>query len=104
MFMKKLFSFLLIVILVACSKDPVIYTLTATANPAEGGSVSPSSQKYDSGVVATVTATASSEYVFQSWSGSASGSSPSTTVTMDSDKAVVANFVKKKLTNIKSRS
>jgi hypothetical protein len=94
--MKKLFSFLLIVVLISCSKDPVIYTLTATANPAEGGSVSPSSQQYDSGDVATVTATASSEYVFQSWSGSASGSSPSTTVTMDSDKAVVANFVKKK--------
>ena len=94
--MKKLFSFLLILVLIACSKDPVIYTLKATANPAEGGTVSPSSQQYDSGDVATVTATASAEYVFQSWSGSASGSSPSTTVTMDSDKAVVANFIKKK--------
>jgi len=87
---------MLIVVLISCSKDPVIYTLTAIANPAEGGSVSPSSQQYDSGDVATVTATPSAEYVFQSWSGSASGSSPSTTVTMDSDKAVVANFVKKK--------
>ena len=85
--MKKLFSFLVVFILVACSEDQVIYTLTATANPAEGGTVSPSSQQYDSGDVATITATPSSEYVFQSWSGSASGSSPSTTVTMDSDKA-----------------
>ena len=42
----------------------------------------------------TIRATPSSEYVFQSWSGLASGSSLSTTVTMDSDKAVVANFVK----------
>jgi len=96
--MKKLFTFLFVFILISCSKDPVIYTLTATANPSEGGTVSPSSQQYDSGDVATVTATASSEYVFQSWSGSASGSSLSTTVTMDSDKAVVANFVKKKYT------
>ena len=94
--MKKLFSFLIVFILISCSKDPVIYTLTATANPAEGGTVSPSSQQYDSGDVATVTANPSAEYVFQSWSGSASGSSPSTTVTMDSDKAVVANFIKKK--------
>ena len=94
--MKKLFSFLFVVVLISCSKDPVIYTLTANANPAEGGSVSPSSQQYDSGDVATVRATPSAEYVFQSWSGSTSGSSPSTTVTMDSDKAVVANFVKKK--------
>ena len=83
-------------ILFSCSKDPVIYTLTATANPSEGGSVSPSSQQYDSGDIATITATPSSEYVFQSWSGSASGTSPSTTVTMNSDKAVIANFVKKK--------
>ena len=82
-------------IFLSCSKDPVIYTLTVTANPAEGGTVSPSSQQYDSGDVVSITATPSSEYVFQSWSGSASGSSPSTTVTMDSDKAVVANFIKK---------
>ena len=74
----------------------MIYTLTATANPSEGGSVFPSSQQYDSGDIATITATPSSEYVFQSWSGSASGTSPSTTVTMNSDKAVIANFVKKK--------
>ena len=73
----------------------MIYTLTVTANPAEGGTVSPSSQQYDSGDVVSITATPSSEYVFQSWSGSASGSSPSTTVTMDSDKVVVANFIKK---------
>ena len=63
--MKKLFSFLLIAVLVACSKDTVIYTLTATANPSEGGSVSPSSQQYDSGDIATITATPSFEYVFQ---------------------------------------
>ena len=93
--MKKIFSSLCLVILFSCSKDPVIYTLTGTANPAEGGTVSPSSQQYDSGDVANVTATASAEYVFQSWSGSASGSSPNTTVTMDRDKAVVANFIKK---------
>ena len=74
----------------------MIYTLTVTANPAEGGTVSPSSQQYDSGDVVSITATPSSEYVFQSWSGSASGTSQSTTVTMNSDKAVVANFVKKK--------
>ena len=94
--MRNLFKLLTVILFFSCSEDPVIYTLTATANPAEGGSVSPSSQQYDSGDVATITATPSSEYVFQSWSGSASGSSLSTTVTMDSDKAVVANFVKKK--------
>ena len=93
--MKKIFYSLCLVVLFSCSKEPVIYTLTGTANPAEGGTVSPSTQQYDSGDVANVTATASAEYVFQSWSGSASGSLPNTAVTMDSDKAVVANFIKK---------
>ena len=92
--MRNLFKLLTVILFFSCNEDPVIYTLTATANPVEGGSVSPSSQQYDSGDVATIRATPSSEYVFQSWSGSASGSSLSTTVTMDSDKAVVANFVK----------
>ena len=95
--MRKLFLLLLSVLfVVSCSKDAVMYTLTTSANPSEGGIVSPVSQDYQSGGVATIIATASNEYVFQNWAGAASGSSPSTTVAMDSDKAVVANFVKNK--------
>ena len=93
--MLKRISFFVILLLFSCSKELISYTLTATANPAEGGSVSPSSKQYDAGDVATITATPSSEYLFERWSGSASGTSPSITVTMDSDKAVVANFIKK---------
>ena len=55
--MRNLFKLLTVVPLFSCSEDPVIYTLKATANPVEGGSVSPSSQQYDSGDVATITAT-----------------------------------------------
>ena len=94
--MKRLISSLFILFIISCSEEPIIYTLTATANPVEGGSVFPSSQQYDSGDVAAITATPSSEYIFQNWSGSASGTTPSTTVTMNSDKSVVANFIKKK--------
>ena len=94
--MKRLISSLFILFIISCSEEPIIYTLTATANPVEGGSVFPSSQQYDSGDIAAITATPSSEYIFQNWSGSASGTSPSTTVTMNSDKSVVANFIKKK--------
>ena len=94
--MKKFITSLFILFIISCSEEPIIYTLTATANPVEGGSVFPSSQQYDSGDVAAITATPSSEYIFQNWSGSASGTSPSTTVTMNSDKSVVANFIKKK--------
>ena len=63
--------------------------------PSDGGTVSPSTQQYDEGKTATITATAYSEYVFQSWSG-ATGSTNSTSVVMNSDKSVTANFVKKK--------
>ncbi len=93
---RKLLSFLFLVILFSCIKDPVIYTLMATANPVEGGTVFPSSQQYGPGDLANVTANPSSEYIFQSWSGSTTGTSPNTTITMNSDKSVVANFVKKK--------
>ncbi len=93
--MKKLALFLSFLFVLSCTKDPIIYTLTTSANPADGGTVSPSTQQYDEGKTATITATASSEYVFQSWSG-ATGSTNSTSVVMNSDKSVTANFVKKK--------
>ena len=93
--MKKSALFLSFLFVVSCTKDPIIYTLTTSANPSDGGTVSPSTQQYDEGKTATITATASSEYVFQSWSG-ATGSSNSTSVVMNSDKSVTANFVKKK--------
>ena len=93
--MKKLFSFLLIVVLISCSKDPVIYTLTATANPTEGGTVSPNNGQYESGDVATVTAIPNAEYVFEKWTGGVTGTSSSVSVTMTGNKSVVANCIKK---------
>ena len=93
--MKKLALFLSFLFVISCSKDPIIYTLTTSANPAEGGTVSPSSATFEEGQTATITASPSSDYVFQSWSG-ATGSTSSTSVLMNSDKTVTANFVKKK--------
>ena len=96
--MKKLFSFLLIIVLIACSKDveeTIKFTLTATANPTEGGTVSPTNGQYESGDVATVTATPNAEYVFEKWTGGATGTSSSVSVTMNGNKSVVANFIKK---------
>jgi len=96
--MKKLFSFLCIVIIFSCSKDveePVLFTLTATVNPIEGGTVSPTNGQYESGDVATVTATPNAEYVFEKWTGGVTGTSSSVSVTMNGNKSVVANFIKK---------
>ena len=70
--MKKLFTYLFVVILMSCSKDveePVMFTLTTSANPADGGTVSPNNGQYESGDVVTVTATPAGEYIFEKWTG-----------------------------------
>lgn len=93
--MKKLFLFAFVLTIFSCSKDPVLHTLFTSSNPINGGSVSPSKAEFENGESAEITAVASSEYVFQNWSG-ASGSETSTSVIMDMDKLVTANFIKKK--------
>jgi uncharacterized lipoprotein YajG len=93
--MKKLFLLLSVLFVVSCSKDPIIYTLTTSANPAEGGTVSPVTKQYEEGSTVAINATSVAEYVFQSWSG-ATGLSSSTSLVMSSDKSVTANFIKKK--------
>lgn len=68
---------------------------------ARGGcSVDPArgSHSYPDGRDVTVNATAGGNWNFARWSGDASGTSPSTTVRMDSDKLVYANFVSPTLT------
>jgi uncharacterized repeat protein (TIGR02543 family) len=69
------------------------YTLTTSVSPSGAGSVSPSGGEYDAGSSVSLSATAASGYAFDYWSGSASGTSSSTTIVMDSDKSVTANFV-----------
>ena len=93
--MKKLFFIAFVLTILSCSEDPIIHTLFTSSNPINGGSVSPSKAEYDNGESAQITAVASSEYVFQNWTG-ASGSETSTSVIMDMDKLVTANFIKKK--------
>ena len=93
--MKKLFFITFVLTILSCSEDPIIHTLFTSSNPINGGSVSPSKAEYDNGESAQITAVASSEYVFQNWTG-ASGSETSTSVIMDMDKLVTANFIKKK--------
>ena len=96
--LEKISLYIFILIFISCSKDveePVLFTLTATANPTEGGTVSPTNGQYESGDVATVTATPNAEYVFEKWTGGATGTSSSVSVTMTGNKSVVANFIKK---------
>ena len=94
--MRKFILFTFLTLLLSCSSDPIVYTLTATADPAEGGQVVPEYMEYGEGDTAYVVATPSDEYVLESWSGDASGNANTLVITMDKNKDVIAYFVKKK--------
>ena len=81
-----------IVIVVIATHTPT-YTLSVTVSPSGAGSVSPAGGQYKSGEQVVLTASPASGYTFDYWWGSASGSSPTTTITMDSDKSITANFM-----------
>ena len=96
--MKKFFLLLSVLFVLSCSKDaePIIHTLTTTVSPADSGTVSPVTGTANKGEKISITAAPAAEYVFDKWTGAASGSNKTVSVTMDSDKSVTANFVKKK--------
>jgi uncharacterized repeat protein (TIGR02543 family) len=70
------------------------YTLAVSVNPSGSGSVtkSPSKSSYVYGEQVILTATANPGYSFSSWSGDASGTTSPTTVTINANKAVTANY------------
>ena len=70
------------------------YALTVTANPPEGGRVSPGSGIYEIGSSVTMTAEPAEDYEFSYWSGDTGGTNPEVTVNIDSDKEVTANFTR----------
>ena len=76
------------------------YTLTVSVNPSGAGSVtkSPNKSTYVYGEQVTLTATANTGYTFSSWSGDASGTTSPTTITINSNKAVTANFTQNQYT------
>ena len=71
------------------------HTLTVNVSPAGAGTVAknPDQAQYADGTTVTLTANANAGYRFSNWSGHASGTANPTTVTMDADKTVTANFV-----------
>jgi gliding motility-associated-like protein/uncharacterized repeat protein (TIGR02543 family) len=67
------------------------YTLSTITSPAAAGTVT-GAGTYAYGTMATINATPAAGYIFTGWSGDASGTSASTTVTMNENKSVTANF------------
>lgn len=70
------------------------YTITTSANPTGGGSVTltPNKASYQAGEQVQVQAGANSGYHFANWSGDLGGSTNPATVTMNGNKTIVANF------------
>jgi hypothetical protein len=75
------------------------YTLTTSVNPGGTGSIAANpapncnGTQYSAGTNVTLTANPSTGYAFSSWSGDASGSTNPTTITMNANKSVTANFI-----------
>jgi hypothetical protein len=99
--MKKLIPLLLVLFILSCSEDTPLplentHTLITSASPPEGGSISPATGEHNEGVYSDVTATPSNGYVFVGWTwgGIVTENTlyPSTTVIMDNDYEVTANF------------
>ncbi|MFZ5519528.1 MAG: FG-GAP-like repeat-containing protein [Candidatus Zhuqueibacterota bacterium] len=75
----------------------IVYTLTMVANPVAGGTTAPTpgDHPYDAGTIVDINATANPGYEFQNWSGNvADANDDETTVTMNSNETVTANFTK----------
>ena len=93
--LRKSFLFVSLLALLAMTFTacaPSNYKLSTSCSPDAGGSISPASGTYDKGVAVNVTATPSSGYTFDHWGGSASGTTSTITITMDSDKSLIAYF------------
>lgn len=70
------------------------YTLKVSANPIEGGNITPASGVYDLGNPVNLTATQIFPYGFTNWTGTDNDNVYKTTVTMNSDKTITCNFTK----------
>ena len=70
------------------------YDLTISVSPPGTGTTNPAAgtHTYVEDTPVTITASAADGYRFSHWSGDASGDVSTTTVTMDDDKSVTANF------------
>lgn len=89
-----LLIFTLLILFAGCFEAP-LNTLTMAVNPAGGGTTNPpvgAHPGYAANQVVSISATPATGYQFVNWSGAVTGSVNPTTVTMNADKTVTANF------------
>jgi len=95
--MKKVISLLILLCFTAaCSTENVsVYQITTSAEPTEAGVITPSNGNYDEGEQVEISASSNEHWVFDSWGGDLDGSSNPESITVDSDKEIVAIFLKR---------
>jgi hypothetical protein len=93
--MKLSLSLAFVLVLFSCGEDEnptVNYTLSTISLPSQGGTVTPATGVQAQNASVSVTATPAAGWAFVRWEGDLSGNTNPATVTMNSDKAVVAVF------------
>lgn len=89
---------LFVLLLAGCSSstepedETITYSLNVSSSPSNGGSINPSSGSYNEGSSVSLQATAAAGFEFVNWSGGVAGTSNPISVTMNSNKTIVANF------------
>lgn len=91
----KLFFLLLITIIGLGSCEKKTYTLSSTVSPSLSGIVIPAQGSYEEGEVVTLVAQPNNGWIFQKWEGDVSGTTNSASLTMNSNKNVVAVFLRR---------
>ena len=76
-------------------ESDVVYQLNVTVDPAEAGSVTPATREVTEGRKVEISASPNEGWVFESWQGDHTGSENPVSITMNSDKDILAKFVKK---------
>ena len=105
LFLGFCFLIIILICLAACTAE---YVLNTSVIPSDGGKITALSVKYEGtevlipsgpgagtykdGSEVTLTTEAASGFRFDHWSGDVSGTDNPITITMDSDRSVVANF------------
>ena len=80
----------MLIIIPGCTKS---YYLSIEINPPDSGVIAPESGQYKEGQTIQLTADAEKDMIFDHWSGDVSGLDIYTSIIIDADKKVIANFV-----------
>ena len=86
--------FIVSLVFVGCEEDPIFYELTTSISPVNGGviTVTPSKEVYEEGETVSISITPNENYKFESWGGDISETSETASISMNSDKNIIANF------------